>query len=602
MKQLLIMFIVIPVCLLANALEQLMPRPKSVAPSEGIWRFNPLQIVENASEGEQANSEAYVLTITPQGVTMAGNIRFAMATLEQLNALSGGKIPCGEIKDFPTLRWRGMLHDTGRNWQPLSQLKPQLDVLAKYKYNLFQWHITDNHGWRLQSKKYPELSRPENLDRTDNFYTQAQFKELIAYAHARGITVLPELDVPGHTETFRRAFGLKTMNDPRVRIIVKELFEELTTLLDPAITPFIHIGSDEVKPHERVPLEWITEWVEVLEAKGFRVVAWGPGQHPKVKTPLIRQYWMGRQVNRQDEPYFDSQSSYYINHVDPLELLAPAAYQMPCMTGSPENKLGAIFAVWHDDAVAKPEDLLTMNPVYPAIVLYSDNFWNGRERDLMQYYGNLPDPSSPDFALAAELELRLLAQKPLFKGKPFPYWAQTQMRWRMAEGAEKRAFADFPWQERIFAQGTIYAKHFFFAQSNVTRLNSGTLWFGTVVESDRDQTVDLIADFMNYSRSDGRWRDNAPVQGKWNAVDAELFVNDKSIPPPRWKQVGVGDREKPMIDEPWSVRKPLRVQLKKGRNEILVKVPSHKWKWSFTCFLPDAEGVTYLAPERKQDK
>ncbi len=609
MKPLFYLLALMPTLLFAGPLEDLLPRPKTVTPINGEWLYNASQIkVAPAKESTSAWDQAYTLTIAPTGVTIEGNERYARATLEQLNALGKGVIPCATIVDQPDLQWRGMLHDTGRNWQPISQLKPQLEALAAYKYNLFQWHITDNHGWRLQSKKYPQLSDPKNLDRSDNFYTQAEFKELIAYAHSLGITVLPELDVPGHTECFRRAFGLKQMNDPKVRQIISELFEELTTLLDPKITPYIHIGSDEVKAHERVPLEWITEWVKLLEAKGFKVVAWGPGQNPGgLDRPLIRQYWMGRQVRRSDEPYFDSQSSYYINHVDPLELLAPATYQIPCLTGSPENRLGAIFAVWHDDAVAKPKDIVTMNPVYPAIALYSDNFWNrdtraafwaGREGDELKYYGNLPDPKDADFAPARELERRLLAHKPFFKDVSFPYWQQTQMRWRMAEGCDGtvKPFDEFPWGEREIAQGTVYAKHFFFGKSDLTKQRGGTLWFGTVVQSDKAQTVEMIADFMNYSRSDGRWRDNTLVQGKWNAVGAEVMVNGKAVPPPTWQQPGKGGREEPMIDEPWAVRKPLRVQLQKGRNEILVKLPSHKWKWSFTCFFPDAKGLTFEAP------
>lgn len=608
MKRFVALLLAVPAVLFAGALEELMPRPKEVVPAAGSWRYHEAgvsQMEATAEELAALGKEGYILTVSQTGARWAGHEGNAKATLRQLEKLSKGRLPCGTIRDWPTLPWRGMLHDTGRNWQPIGLLKEQLCVMADYKLNLFQWHITDNHGWRLQSKRYPQLSRPENLDRTDRFYTQAEFKELIAYAKSLGITVLPELDVPGHTACFRRAFGLNRMDEPQVREIITNLFDELTELLDPEVTPFIHIGSDEVKPHERVPGEWLTGWVKQLEAKGFKVVAWGPGQNPPgLEKPLIRQYWMGRQVRRpNNEPYFDSQSSYYINHVDPLELLAPAAFLKPCLTGPTENHLGAIFAVWHDDAVAKPEDILTMNPVYPAMVLYSDNFWNGRERDVMRYYANLPDPREADFALPAELERRLLAHKPLFKGKPFPYWPQTQMRWRMAETAAELPFAELPWGERIIAQGTLYPQHFFFSQTNLTNGKSGCVWFGTVVNSDREQTVDLIADFMNYSRSDGRSRDAGLVKGQWNAKGAQLLLNGKPVPPPTWRQPGIsgGDsREKPLVDEIWTVRAPLRVTLRKGRNELLLKLPRKGWKWSATCFFPEAKGLTFEPPAAAQ--
>lgn len=610
LKQLLLLalMLALPFAVMASALDDVMPRPKLVVPEKaGVWTYNEKQIaqaVELADSLKAHGQEAYGLRITPQGATWYGNEQHAKVTLQQLAALGKGTIPCGTIEDWPTFPYRGMLHDTGRNWQPISQLKMQLDWLKKYKFNCFQWHITDNHGWRLQSKKYPELSSPANLDRTDKFYTQAEFKDLIAYAKERGIIVIPELDVPGHSATMRRAFGVQKMDEPKMRQIIADLFDELMTLLDPEVTPFIHIGSDEVKAHERVPGEWLTQWVKQIEAKGFKVIAWGPGQNPpNLKHPLIRQYWMGRQVKRPDnEPYFDSQSSYYINHVDPLELLATATYQKPCLTGPKENQLGAIFAVWHDDAIEKPMDILTMNPVFPAMVLYSDNFWNGREKDDMRYYANLPEPSDADFVLAAELERRTLAHKPLFKGLPFDYYPQTQMRWRMAETAEAKPFNELPWGPRVIAQGTIYPQHFFFHQTNLTNGKSGCVWLGTVVNSDADKTVDLIADCMNYSRSDGRTRDAALVQGKWNAKGAEIYLNGRPVPPPRWAQPGLQGRgtiEKPLIDEPWMVRKPLRVQLKKGRNELLIKLPRKGWKWSTTCFFPNPQGLTFEAPEVK---
>ena len=609
LKQLLslALMLALPFAVMASALDELMPRPKQIVPNKAFsWTYNEAEIKEIVPDPEvmKHGDEAYGLLINQKGVQWYGNKRYAMATLRQLVDLGQGKVPCGTIRDWPTLPYRGMLHDTGRNWQPLSQLLMQLDWLSKYKFNCFQWHITDNHGWRLESKKYPELSHPDNLDRTDNFYTQEEFKALIAYAKTLGITVIPELDVPGHSETMRRAFGVQKMDEPKMRQIIADLFDELMTLLDPEVTPFIHIGSDEVKAHERVPGEWLTQWVKQIEAKGFKVIAWGPGQHPPhLSKPLIRQYWMGRQVGRPtNEPYFDSQSSYYINHVDPLEILAAACYQKPCLTGPVENHLGAIFAVWHDDALGKPWDILTMNPVFPAMVLYSDNFWNGREKDDMRYYGNLPAPTDPAFALAADLERRTLAQKPFFKGLPFDYYPQTQMRWRMAETAETKPFNELPWGERVIAQGTIYPQHFFFGQTNLTNGKSGCVWLGTVVNSDADKTVDLIADCMNYSRSDGRARDAALVQGKWNAKGAEIYLNGTPVPPPQWVQPGLsgwGTREKPLVDEPWMVRKPLKVQLKKGRNELLIKLPRKGWKWSATCFFPNAEGLTFEAPSVK---
>lgn len=593
----------------AGPLEKLLPRPKEAEARAGQWVFDAAQVREEAAPPgvpppSAQRPGAYELEVGPEGAVIraadAEGRRYAWATLRQLAELGGGLAPACRIRDWPALRWRGLLHDTGRNFQPVAQLRAQLPLLAAYKFNLFQWHITDNHGWRLQSLRYPQLQAPENLDRSDGFYTQAEFKALIAYAHSLGITVMPEFDLPGHTLTFRRAFGLKRMDEPRVRQIVSDLLDEYAALLDPKVTPFIHLGSDEVQAHERVPDDWLAGWVRQLEAKGFRVVAWGPGQNPKgLDRPLARQYWMGRQVKRAgNEPYFDSQSGYYINHVDPLELLAPAAYQQPCATGPEANRLGAIFAVWHDDAAADPRDVLAMNPLLPALALYGDAFWAGRDADRMDLYGNLPDPRDPAFAQAADLERRLLAHKPLHPLAPFPYWRQTDLRWRLTETAEDLPFADLPWGERVIAQGTVYPQHFFYPQSNLTDGKAGCVWLGMVVESDAERDVPLYADFMDYSRSEGRARDLPLAQGQWNAKGARLLLNGQAIPPPRWAQPGVRSREIPMVDEPWWVRPPLVVHLRKGRNELLVKLPRKGWKWSATCFFPDTRGLTFAPPER----
>ncbi len=593
----------------AGPLDELLPRPKEAEARAGQWVFDAAQVREEvAPPGVPPPSAqrpgAYELEVGPEGAVIraadAEGRRYAWATLRQLAELGGGLAPACRIRDWPALRWRGLLHDTGRNFQPVAQLRAQLPLLAAYKFNLFQWHITDNHGWRLQSLRYPQLQAPENLDRSDGFYTQAEFKALIAYAHGLGITVMPEFDLPGHTLTFRRAFGLKRMDEPRVRQIVSDLLDEYAALLDPKVTPFIHLGSDEVQAHERVPDDWLAGWVRQLEAKGFRVVAWGPGQNPKgLDRPLARQYWMGRQVKRAgNEPYFDSQSGYYINHVDPLELLAPAAYQQPCATGPEANRLGAIFAVWHDDAAADPRDVLAMNPLLPALALYGDAFWAGRDADRMDLYGNLPDPRDPAFAQAADLERRLLAHKSLHPLAPFPYWRQTDLRWRLAETAKDLPFADLPWGERVIAQGTVYPQHFFYPQSNLTDGKAGCVWLGMVVESDAERDVPLYADFMDYSRSEGRARDLPLAQGQWNAKGARLLLNGQAIPPPRWAQPGVRSREIPMVDEPWWVRPPLVVHLRKGRNELLVKLPRKGWKWSATCFFPDTRGLTFAPPER----
>ena len=105
------------------------------------------------------------------------------------------------------------MHDTGRNFQTIEMLKETIDLMSLYKINYFHWHLTDNPAWRIECKVYPQLNdaqyqRPGRD--CGKFYTYDEIRELIAYAKERGITVMPEIDMPGHSAYFRNAFGFST--------------------------------------------------------------------------------------------------------------------------------------------------------------------------------------------------------------------------------------------------------------------------------------------------------------------------------------------------------------------------------------------------------
>jgi len=197
----------------------LLPAPKEVSVSEGIstaavTNFVPL----SADHGE----EEYLLQIDETSIMIASaddrGRMAALNTLDQLTRLSEGKLPRCKIHDWPTYRWRGFMHDCGRNFLAKKEIFRLLDLMALYKLNLFHWHLTDYYGWRLESKKHPMLQAPWAFRRNHGlFYTQEDFREVVAYAKARGITVMPEIDVPGHTLAFRRGLGIDYMSRPEVK-------------------------------------------------------------------------------------------------------------------------------------------------------------------------------------------------------------------------------------------------------------------------------------------------------------------------------------------------------------------------------------------------
>ncbi|MBR6586713.1 MAG: family 20 glycosylhydrolase, partial [Kiritimatiellae bacterium] len=191
-------FAVTSIALQADTLDLLLPKPVKVEQLAGSATAEVcanVKVVKGSVPGAPSAvaAEAYVLEVSKNGVTVTASDsrgeRYARTTLDQLMKLGNGSVPCCRIIDWPAFRWRGFMNDCGRNYLEMEGVKAILDVMALYKMNLFHWHLTDYHGWRLESKKYPCLQRPEVfLRQKGRYYTQEQFKEIVAYAAERGIT------------------------------------------------------------------------------------------------------------------------------------------------------------------------------------------------------------------------------------------------------------------------------------------------------------------------------------------------------------------------------------------------------------------------------
>ena len=583
----------------ADCLDELMPRPRFVMrPGESRRIAVP-----------KGCSGYYELDIRRGKPTISGDEegrRYAKVTFGQLQKLAGrGTIPDCRIVDWPEFRYRGLLLDCGRNYQTPESLRDLIDHLAKYKYNVFHWHISDNYGWRLESKRHPELQKNEAFSRqVGKFYTQDEFKAMVAYAKKRGITIIPELDMPGHTLAFRRGTGIADLATDEAKVILGELIDELCSLVPAAEMPIVHLGTDEARERgERVPQSHLDYWAAKVKANGRELMGWSPGL--RLPGQDVKQLWMGAVDPRGDRcAYLDSQRSYYLNHVDAEELLPIACYQQPCRWGAKEEKLGAIACIWHDDRIGDNEDMVRMSSAYPAVVLLSDAFWRGRDTDKPAYIARLPFPDDPDFALAVDLERRTLAQRDKVLAKlkhPFTYVAQTGMRWRMtdlSDGGEGKVVAE------DIAHATVYPKHFWFDSGYVAK-NQGKVVLETWITSPKDFDCGAWIGMTGFSRSDGRSRDApTPKLGQWNKHGATIELNGTPIEPPRWTNPGVGGnpKEMPLVDEDYWYRPPTKIHLKKGVNHVKMTLPKKGgWKWIGT-FLPvqgssdhptEVEGLKY---------
>lgn len=560
---------------------------------------------------EYDSDEVYSLKIDNEITITARNAKgafYAIQTLKQLLrlGLNSGVLPKISITDWPAFKIRGLMHDTGRNFQSLAQLKEQIEVLALYKYNAFHWHLTDNPAWRLESKLYPELQSDNATTRgKGDFYSQEDFKEIVAFAAARHITVIPEFDIPGHTDAFRKALGFETMRDKKVKPVLLNLFKELISLTDAKTTPFIHIGTDEVRNnYENIDNELILSIMNLLKKHNREVIVWEEGITITADTTSIGQLW-AQHPPREGHRFIDSRAN-YVNHLDPFTGMGRLFFQQPTRQKSGDKiALGGILCVWPDDKVSEERNILKHNPVYPSVVFYADAIWKGKDKNYPEYWAKLPPVDSQEFSDFANFEDKVIVHRDLFfKGKEFPYVKQTDIQWKVigpfshhgdlkwmfpVEDGIKNSYKIgdevYEWSQNI-AGATVHFKHFFGFPA-LTNKKSGTYYAYTNIYSPEAKSQDFWIGFQGWSRSGGRRGGPFPDQGQWHTTNPKIWVNNIEINPPVWKQPSTPENtsEIPFIDEDYFYREPTKINLKKGWNKVLLKIPhgGNSWKWMFTC-------------------
>lgn len=213
-----------------------------------LWVKEGTVLVLSAStEGHYAGLQTLLQLIDTEGVVVEAGI----------------ELPVLGIIDWPRFQWRGFMLDESRHFSGMEAVKRLLDAMAYYKLNVFHWHLTDDKGWRIEIKKYPKLTTHGSIgDHTDpkapaQFYTQEEIKEIVAYAKARGIKVMPEIDMPGHATPAVRAYPEHngggsdrhpdfTFNpaSPATEQFLRDILTEVASLFPDADA--IHFGGDEV--------------------------------------------------------------------------------------------------------------------------------------------------------------------------------------------------------------------------------------------------------------------------------------------------------------------------------------------------------------------
>lgn len=563
---------------------------------------------------------AYRLEVTADHVEVIANDRagfgYAAETIRQMLVREGGQamLACATIADWPAFPVRGFMLDTGRNYQSTALIKEQIEVMARYKLNVFHFHFTDNPGWRLESRVQPKVTSVMTRQ-PGKYYTQQEFRELVAFCCERGITLIPEMDMPGHSEAFRKALGLGSMNPPASRQILKALLTELASLASPAEMPFIHLGTDEIRgAGEQVDASFLPEMSAHVRSLGREVIGWRKGLEDPADKHRITQLW-ARAKPLPENPFIDCRST-YLNHMDPFEMISTLLFQQSCRRPHGDAMArGGILCSWPDIRIENERDQLRQNPVFPGLITFAESLWRGvASDDKERYWANLPEPGTAEFAKVEEFEKRLLDHKQrFFKGREFPYYQQTDLRWRiigpLPQGGEvTRAFPveealrpsyridgrEFHWLPRKVAAATLYFQHFF-GFGGLVEGKEGTCYALTHIWSPQDREQPVWIGFHHSSRSDRRGATQFK-QGEWHSSQPWVRVNGKLIEPPKWKHVGLKDNETPFTDEDYFFREPAVIHLKRGWNEVLLKVPKrpNDWKWVAT-FIPigNTTGLRY---------
>ena len=213
----------------ANYFVDLMKRTRGVALAASAGATGDGQAISfvlQAREGSQVE-EAYSLHVSPERIVVASNsprgLFYGAVTLWQLAA--GAQIPALQIEDAPRFRWRGLMLDSARHYQSPQFIERLIDTMALHKLNVLHWHLTDDQAWRIEIKKYPKLTEvgawrvpagpaaaadidpaTERPRLYGGFYTQDQVRAIVAYAAARHITVVPEIEMPGHASAAIAAY------------------------------------------------------------------------------------------------------------------------------------------------------------------------------------------------------------------------------------------------------------------------------------------------------------------------------------------------------------------------------------------------------------
>ena len=552
----------------------IIPEPKKLIIKDN--RLHQIKDVTILSSSENLiyphNKDEYYLSSKNGNVVIEGNVIWAKQTLKQL-ADKNNRIPDVEIHDWSAYPFRGFMHDTGRNFQTIDMLKETIDLMSLYKINYFHWHLTDNPAWRIECKAYPQLNDPQyqrpGRD-CGKFYTYDEIRELIAYAKERGITIMPEIDMPGHSAYFRNALGFSMDSEEGMKVLEK-CIDEFCEEIPASLCPYLHIGSDEVYIADP---KGFMRFTENLCKKHNRIaMAWDPGLTSDSTT--VRQIWntaagSNAAQTKKGGKYVDSFMG-YLNYYDPIYFTNKVFLHKACAQDVPDttNALGGILCLWNDVRVDDKTRIALHNGMINGMMVYAERFWNGGE-------GSWDELS--------EFEDKMSYHKShIVKNHDVRWHPNATTSWKIKIDGN----------DTLYARGGAVDVNDLCTENSITVGDTVSAWAFTNINSECDTTIKVWVGFEAAARSN-RISGGIGPQGKWEN-QGRLFVNDKEyFPTQKWNEPEKyefhfntwhkPEEELPYTDEQFYwMREPLSIDLKQGDNEIKLYIPKtfRGQRWSF---------------------
>ena len=289
-----------------------------IAEDNGEERSIVLKLDDSIEEDEGYKILCENRRVFISGKTDSG-ILYGLQTLKQMLLEKNGKLPYTEISDYPRFEYRGYMLDSGRYFYPVEDVKRVIDLMVLHKLNVLHWHLTEDQGWRVEIKKYPLLTEKGSKRSHTNFnhkphggyYTQEEIKEIVKYCHDRKIKVIPEFDIPGHTESAIACYPYLSCLNRNIEVathwgvkhdilcagkettyqFVYDILDELMELFPDKI---IHIGGDEafkmrwqicpycqraikelgLKDEDELQMFFMTKINDYLEKHGYSSIMW----------------------------------------------------------------------------------------------------------------------------------------------------------------------------------------------------------------------------------------------------------------------------------------------------------------------------------------